>query len=115
MVLEAVEKQRLALHWAADELLEDSSFASVSKRSFHILRISVMSGRQSLVLCSGTENLRTEEALQRCCRRLGVGSTGSMCLVSGDDVVPARALVHDWPGIRACGEISEYQLVLQMS
>eukprot|EP00971_Amphidinium_carterae_P218626 4339374-Amphidinium_carterae.1 len=34
-----------------------------------------------------------------------------MCLVSGDDVVPARTVVDDWPGIPACGEIGEYQLV----
>eukprot|EP00971_Amphidinium_carterae_P230015 4565273-Amphidinium_carterae.1 len=68
-----------------------------------------MSGRHACVLCAYQN---TEEVLQKCCEKLGVSSTGSMYLVSGDDVVPARAVVKDWPGIRACGEISEYQLVV---
>eukprot|EP00971_Amphidinium_carterae_P316821 6298148-Amphidinium_carterae.1 len=38
-----------------------------------------------------------------------------MCLVSGDDVVPSRTRVPHWLGIRACGEISEYQLVVNSS
>eukprot|EP00971_Amphidinium_carterae_P225397 4470678-Amphidinium_carterae.1 len=63
----------------------------------------------------GDDDLNTEEVLELCCEKLGVSPTGSMCLVSGDGVVPAGALVHDWPGMRAHGEISEYQLVVQQS
>eukprot|EP00971_Amphidinium_carterae_P143128 2835936-Amphidinium_carterae.1 len=56
--------------------------------------------------------MKTEGVLQECCKKLGVRSTGPMYLLSGNDVVPARTRVPDWPGIRARGEISEYQLVV---
>eukprot|EP00971_Amphidinium_carterae_P089602 1773559-Amphidinium_carterae.1 len=83
----------------------------------------MISGRQAIVVSFPSlaekgkinQDLRTEEVLQLCCTQLGLSSIGSMRLVSGDDVVPGRTLVHDWPGIRACGEISEYQLVVQQS
>eukprot|EP00971_Amphidinium_carterae_P287560 5708091-Amphidinium_carterae.1 len=75
----------------------------------------MISGRQAIVIpnlkqSSSTEPLKTEAVLQKGCKKLGISSAGSMCLVSGDDVVPAKAKVQDWPGIRAPGEISEYQL-----
>eukprot|EP00971_Amphidinium_carterae_P129183 2558926-Amphidinium_carterae.1 len=73
----------------------------------------MISGRQAIVLSKrdGLRNLTTEAVLQGgCCKKLGVSSTRSMCLVSGDDVVAAGTFVDFWPGIRACGEISEYQL-----
>eukprot|EP00971_Amphidinium_carterae_P272382 5406014-Amphidinium_carterae.1 len=73
----------------------------------------MISGRQAMVFPPWSRD--TEWVLRRCCEKLGVGFTGSMCLVSGDDVVPARTRVCDWPGIRASGEISEYQLVVQQS
>eukprot|EP00971_Amphidinium_carterae_P065142 1291158-Amphidinium_carterae.1 len=75
----------------------------------------MISGRQAIVICEMFSEHDTEAVLQECCEKLGISSTGSMCLVSGDDVVPAGAFVDDWPGIRACGEISEYQLVVQQS
>eukprot|EP00971_Amphidinium_carterae_P260681 5171632-Amphidinium_carterae.1 len=75
----------------------------------------MISGRQAIVLSTGTMAKNTEEVLEECCEKLGVSFTGSTCLVSGDDVVPARTVVADWPGIRACGEISEYQLVVEQS
>eukprot|EP00971_Amphidinium_carterae_P274446 5446221-Amphidinium_carterae.1 len=60
------------------------------------------------------EGLITEGVLQECCEKLGVSSTGLMCLVSGDDALPARTVVNDWPGIRASGEISEYRSECQL-
>eukprot|EP00971_Amphidinium_carterae_P091248 1806143-Amphidinium_carterae.1 len=92
--------------------MEDSSFAIEAKSVYHILRIHMISGRLAFVLVSRTKNLQTEAVLQKCCDKLGISSAGSMCLVSGGDVVPARTDVHDWPGIQAPGEISEYQLVI---
>eukprot|EP00971_Amphidinium_carterae_P341208 6479895-Amphidinium_carterae.1 len=85
-----------------------------------------MSGRQAIVMIVAGRReaylqmpmwarCDTEKVLLECCEKLGVSSVGSMCLVSGDDVVPAGAVVENWPGIRAPGEISEYQLVLQQS
>eukprot|EP00971_Amphidinium_carterae_P256728 5097503-Amphidinium_carterae.1 len=81
----------------------------------------MISGRQAIVLsqascCEDLETeLVTEDILQNCCETFGIRTTGSMCLVSGHEVVPAGTVVHDWPGIQACGEISEYQLVVQQS
>eukprot|EP00971_Amphidinium_carterae_P080425 1591489-Amphidinium_carterae.1 len=62
----------------------------------------MMSGRQAIVLSPCRKRLDTEEVLEECCKKLGIRSIGSMCLVSGDNVVPAGTLVSDWPGIRAC-------------
>eukprot|EP00971_Amphidinium_carterae_P042153 828046-Amphidinium_carterae.1 len=75
----------------------------------------MISGKQAHVCFPRSENPQTETVLRKCCERLGISSAGRMCLVSGADVVPARTQVSDWPGIRACGEISEYQLVVQQS
>eukprot|EP00971_Amphidinium_carterae_P201676 4001952-Amphidinium_carterae.1 len=78
----------------------------------------MISGRQVLILsrrAAGRIKHTTEDVLQECCEKLGISSTGSMCLVSGVDVVPAQADVRHWPGIRDGGEISEYQLVVQQS
>eukprot|EP00971_Amphidinium_carterae_P257035 5102868-Amphidinium_carterae.1 len=44
--------------------------------------------------------------------KLGISTNGFMCLVSGDDVVPAGTFVHCWLGLWACGEITKYQLVV---
>eukprot|EP00971_Amphidinium_carterae_P291352 5784581-Amphidinium_carterae.1 len=119
VVLAAIEHvpkdlQVWVLKYASDELLEDSSFAADDKQSCRILKISMMSGRHAIVLSPWNLHARlsTEEVLEECCEKLGISSTGSMCLVSGDDVVPARTDVRDWPGIGVLGEISEYQLVV---
>eukprot|EP00971_Amphidinium_carterae_P100643 1990970-Amphidinium_carterae.1 len=65
----------------------------------------MISGRQVLIFSRRVLPHTTEEVLQECRKKLAISSIGSMCLVSGDDVVPARACVKDWPGIRDCGEI----------
>eukprot|EP00971_Amphidinium_carterae_P081486 1612003-Amphidinium_carterae.1 len=75
----------------------------------------MMSGRQALLCFARRENLKTEAVMRLCCRQLGIRTTGSMCLVSGNDVVPARTVLREWPGIQAGPEISEYQLVIQQS
>eukprot|EP00971_Amphidinium_carterae_P086128 1703934-Amphidinium_carterae.1 len=74
----------------------------------------MISGRQAIVVCDLLDELNTEAVLRKCCQKLGVNFIGSMCLVRGNDVVPAGARVSDWPGIRF-GEINEYQLVVQQS
>eukprot|EP00971_Amphidinium_carterae_P059131 1169286-Amphidinium_carterae.1 len=77
--------------WASDELKEDSSFAVEAKKSCRIVKISMMSGRQTLICFRMTDIVGTEEALGDCCRKLGVSSTVSMCLVSsGKDRISTR-------------------------
>eukprot|EP00971_Amphidinium_carterae_P149990 2973168-Amphidinium_carterae.1 len=115
IVLAAIKGNASALRWASDELMTDGTFANDTKQRYNILRISMISGRQAIVPCEIILDLTTEEVLWECCKKLGVSSTGSMRLVRGDDVVPARTHVRDWPGTRAPGEISEYQLVVQQS
>eukprot|EP00971_Amphidinium_carterae_P109445 2167173-Amphidinium_carterae.2 len=95
--------------------MTDGSFAIDTKQEYRILKISMISGRQAIVLCPMLSERTTEGVLIECCEKLGVSSIGSMCLVSGDDVVPAWTVVDEWPGIRAPGEISEYQLVVLQS
>eukprot|EP00971_Amphidinium_carterae_P107344 2126680-Amphidinium_carterae.1 len=46
----AVKQTRLAIHFAADELLLDSTFAPEAKQGFHILHISMLSGRSTVVV-----------------------------------------------------------------
>eukprot|EP00971_Amphidinium_carterae_P001820 36647-Amphidinium_carterae.1 len=41
--------QTFILQWTSDELMEDSSFAIETKINFHILKISMISGRQAIV------------------------------------------------------------------
>eukprot|EP00971_Amphidinium_carterae_P058265 1152566-Amphidinium_carterae.1 len=75
----------------------------------------MMSGRQALLCFPRSSNLNTEDVMRLCCEKLGGSSIRSMCLVSGDRVVPARTGVQDWPGLPARGQIGEYQLVVQQS
>eukprot|EP00971_Amphidinium_carterae_P204210 4052330-Amphidinium_carterae.1 len=65
----------------------------------------MISGRQAIVCCPMIQDIErydTEWVLRECSKKFGISSTGSMCIVSGDDVVPAGTAVHDWPGIQAC-------------
>eukprot|EP00971_Amphidinium_carterae_P276810 5493474-Amphidinium_carterae.1 len=73
----------------------------------------MLSGRSTVVASEGGWNVR--HVLDDCRRRLGLASNGStMELWHGSEMVPAaRTEVRDWPGIRQCGEISEYQLLLR--
>eukprot|EP00971_Amphidinium_carterae_P125489 2485863-Amphidinium_carterae.1 len=54
----------------------------------------------------------TESVLDDCCQRLGLSRRGRENLVHGNVVIPPRASVRDFPGLRPLGEISEYQLVV---
>eukprot|EP00971_Amphidinium_carterae_P111046 2199719-Amphidinium_carterae.1 len=70
----------------------------------------MLSGREIAVV-EGPHDI-ADHVVQRCCRRLGITSTGTEALVLGTAVVPATAKVRDWPGIKPRGEVSEYQLVV---
>eukprot|EP00971_Amphidinium_carterae_P062142 1230224-Amphidinium_carterae.1 len=72
----------------------------------------MISGRQTFVVLPRRGGPNTEAVLLTCCEKLDIRATASMCLVIGAVVVPASTAVHDWPGVPACDEISEYQLIV---
>eukprot|EP00971_Amphidinium_carterae_P031221 614522-Amphidinium_carterae.1 len=54
-----------------------------------------------------------EIVLDKCRERLNLADDGAtMELWHGQDRVPGRTEVEDWPGVQPRGEITEYQLVL---
>eukprot|EP00971_Amphidinium_carterae_P264500 5247085-Amphidinium_carterae.1 len=48
VVLAAVQQNTNALHFAADEVLEDPSFATEEKRLRYLLRLNMLSGRSTV-------------------------------------------------------------------
>eukprot|EP00971_Amphidinium_carterae_P096270 1904943-Amphidinium_carterae.1 len=48
VVQAAVQDNADALQWAADEMLEDPSFATAAKRNFHLLKLTMLSGRSTV-------------------------------------------------------------------
>eukprot|EP00971_Amphidinium_carterae_P151447 3002773-Amphidinium_carterae.1 len=75
----------------------------------------MLSGRSTVLAAWGGED--AEEVLDKAREKLGLpenGSTIELWHGSGekvpDDDVTA---VQDWPSVRPCGEISEYQLLLR--
>eukprot|EP00971_Amphidinium_carterae_P078851 1560105-Amphidinium_carterae.1 len=61
---------------------------------------------------SGVLDQTATDVLETACSRLGITKSGKESLVHVTEVVPATALMKDWPGLRPLGEVSEYQLVL---
>eukprot|EP00971_Amphidinium_carterae_P210982 4186501-Amphidinium_carterae.1 len=110
IMLTAVKLNSVALPFASDALLEDTSFAADTKKSFHMLKISLMSGRYTCVAATFIDN--TERIITLACARLALRCCGSERLVQGTSVVGAQTAVHDWPGVAPLGEITEYQLIV---
>eukprot|EP00971_Amphidinium_carterae_P305741 6076190-Amphidinium_carterae.1 len=113
IVLAAVQQEEIALHWVADDLLEDRTFATEAKRQFHLLKLTMLSGRSTVVAASPYSNVKLWNVLSFCRERLGLACDGTtMELWHGPERVPSDVRVRCWPGIQPTGEISEYQLVL---
>eukprot|EP00971_Amphidinium_carterae_P307932 6119613-Amphidinium_carterae.1 len=70
----------------------------------------MLSGRSTVVTAEG--HAIAEDIVGRCCRRLQIQGRGTKALVHGTEVLPARARVRRWSGIRPRGQVTEYQLVL---
>eukprot|EP00971_Amphidinium_carterae_P134211 2659279-Amphidinium_carterae.1 len=118
VVLAAVQRSPGALEHAADFLLEDASFATVAKRQFYLIKLTMLSGRSTVVaLASLMATICDEDAkgvLAKGRRRLGLADHGATLeLWHGSERVPADVRVADLPGIQPKGEISEYQLVVR--
>eukprot|EP00971_Amphidinium_carterae_P265442 5265817-Amphidinium_carterae.1 len=98
--------------YTADELLEDVRFLPGAKRDFFLLKLTMLSGRSTVVAALGFRNV--QNVLAECRRRLGLPNDDArMELRHGSgEMVPEDAYVREWPGIQPLGMISEYQLVV---
>eukprot|EP00971_Amphidinium_carterae_P223650 4437662-Amphidinium_carterae.1 len=113
VVQAAAQQSARALHWAADEMLEDPTFATEAKREFYLLKITLLSGRSTVVAAEDYDEV--EHVLHRCREKLGLvddGATMEFWHCSGENVPDDGTVVRDWPGVQPKGAISEYQLVV---
>eukprot|EP00971_Amphidinium_carterae_P133877 2652636-Amphidinium_carterae.1 len=117
VVQAAVQQHVNALEFAEDCLLEDPTFATEAKRFFHLIKLTMLSGRSTVVVATLSARFGQSDAevvLHICRERLGVDVDGStMELWHGLESVPDDECVEHWPGVQPLGEISEYQLLLR--
>eukprot|EP00971_Amphidinium_carterae_P304957 6060024-Amphidinium_carterae.1 len=91
-----------------------------AKRRFFLLKLTMLSGRSTLVAAPSDEDVRpfwtVEFVLAVCLERLGLADNAAMMdgiqLLHGSERLPADVRVEDLPGVQPPGEISEYQLVI---
>eukprot|EP00971_Amphidinium_carterae_P125011 2476677-Amphidinium_carterae.1 len=103
-----------AFRFAADDLLEDPSFATEAKRRYHLLKLTMLSGRSTVVAALSHCYWKVDLVLAETRSKLGLADDGSTLeLWHGTDRVPADTWVRDWPGIQPAGEISEYQVLVR--
>eukprot|EP00971_Amphidinium_carterae_P301185 5983769-Amphidinium_carterae.1 len=113
-----VQQNSNALLFTASCLLEDPTFATEAKEVFFLLRLTMLSGRSTVVAAGPAyqhewyyENWHVDVVLAKCRTNLGLTDDGAtMELWHGSDIVPEETPVEHWPGIKPPGEISEYQL-----
>eukprot|EP00971_Amphidinium_carterae_P154553 3065105-Amphidinium_carterae.1 len=107
----AVQQNADALRCVADEMLEDPSFAPEAKSNFYLLKLTMLSGRSTVVVANG--HWQVDDVLDRCGNRLGLADEGATIeLCHGSDKVPDTE-VYNFPGVQPLGEISEYQLLVR--
>eukprot|EP00971_Amphidinium_carterae_P148862 2951063-Amphidinium_carterae.1 len=83
VVLAAVMQNGYAMQFASDELLLESTFAPKAKQCYYILKVSMLSGRCTVVCACDQEN--TEAIVKECCGRLGMDRSGKEALVHGTE------------------------------
>eukprot|EP00971_Amphidinium_carterae_P166211 3294434-Amphidinium_carterae.1 len=106
VVAAAVQKDGDALRFAADDLLEDPTFATVAKRRFLLLKLTMLSGRSTVVAAGYYWN--AGDVLAGCRCKLGLeddGSTMELWHGSGErvpDDTDRRLARHQaaWPDLR---------------
>eukprot|EP00971_Amphidinium_carterae_P352916 6492772-Amphidinium_carterae.1 len=103
-----------ALQYAADVLLLDPTFAPAEKRQYYLLKLTMLSGRSTVVLAPHFGAMG--DVLWDARRKLALPDAGSpMELWHGAVRVPhdAELLPYRWPGMQPKGEITEYQLLVR--
>eukprot|EP00971_Amphidinium_carterae_P119006 2357570-Amphidinium_carterae.1 len=108
VVQAAVQQEAAALRWVADEMLEDPSFAPEAKRKFHLLKVTLLSGRSTVV--AAWDGWHVNNVYAQCRRRLGLaddGATMELWHCSGERVPDGPTTkVRHLPGLQPKGEIS---------
>jgi len=129
-----VSKNCSALQWAAENLLQDESFAPEARQKICIFKIAALSGHACLVPFSRFDFLPSRSEVRRSagnnrtlwydsgvkllrtsCSKLGMVYTGDETLLFGSEAVPATddtQSPHSWPGAPREGTVVEYQLVM---
>eukprot|EP00971_Amphidinium_carterae_P230803 4580171-Amphidinium_carterae.1 len=111
VVLAAVQENVDALEDAMAELLEDPTFAPEAKDEFYLLKITMLSGRSTVVAAQLYHIV--PNVLDKCHRAGLVDDRNRiMELWHGSERVPDDDCVDNWPGIKQRGEMSDYQLLV---
>eukprot|EP00971_Amphidinium_carterae_P025513 503415-Amphidinium_carterae.1 len=79
-----------AIKFAAEELLLESTFAPEVKQYLYMLKVSLLSGRSTVVASFVYDN--AAGIVQTCRSRLQIQGRGRDALVHGAEVIPAEAL-----------------------
>eukprot|EP00971_Amphidinium_carterae_P282605 5610415-Amphidinium_carterae.1 len=88
-----------ALQWAANELIEDPTFATEAKSNRYLLKLTMLSGRSTVVAAEDDDYV--ELVLDKARERLGLPDDGATMEVwHGSESVPDDEVVQDWPGIQ---------------
>eukprot|EP00971_Amphidinium_carterae_P053461 1053309-Amphidinium_carterae.1 len=99
VVLAAAQQDGGALQYAADELLEDATFAKEAKSLFYLLKLTMLSGRSTVVSARPFEDV--DDVLANCRRRLGLADDrATMELWDGPNRVQDETWMFRWPGIK---------------
>mmetsp|Transcript_63368 Transcript_63368/g.117861 ORF Transcript_63368/g.117861 Transcript_63368/m.117861 type:complete len:232 (+) Transcript_63368:30-725(+) len=111
LVLIAMEQDAMSFVYAGDALLEDRTFATDIRRQFYLLRITLLSGRSTIVASPTHRVEYTEAIIRRCCERLCLDYIGRERLLHGSEWVPKGGKLNQWPVSPICGEVADYQLL----
>jgi len=108
----AVETSPWALAVVTDELLEDESFVVEAKQQCTLVKITLLSGRSTVVATYRERDCATKYIIRRSCKRLGLNYTGNEQLYLGSERLHPLMSVHHWPGVQHDGAIASYQLIV---
>mmetsp|Transcript_49969 Transcript_49969/g.116764 ORF Transcript_49969/g.116764 Transcript_49969/m.116764 type:complete len:108 (+) Transcript_49969:70-393(+) len=101
----------LTLRYSSDELLEDESFEPVLKRHFYMMKISMLSGRYTLVAATREESVSSVISEARRRLRLEPGSVKPK-LLQGAMEIPGDTQICELKDLKPPGEVTELQLIL---
>eukprot|EP00971_Amphidinium_carterae_P324238 6443579-Amphidinium_carterae.1 len=99
----------MALQYAADQLLMDTSFTVDERRNFFILRLTRMSGHECVL--AAWDDWTVDRVLTEWCQKTGHRRVLGMQLLCQAERVPNNTPVLEWLGIGLRGELSDYQLL----
>eukprot|EP00971_Amphidinium_carterae_P059635 1179339-Amphidinium_carterae.1 len=100
------------LRFVDEALLADNSFVAEVKKSpkaalkdqVFFLKITMLSGQSTMVLCDADNHVPTAPyAIEVCCQKFGFPYTRNEVLIQGTEEVPLHGSAFNWPGIQRPG------------